>query len=655
MTRSILVNGWDLPVRLSDFELTEAARNGEVGQGGIDIDSENAGVDVNGHWSLSVQDTEPADTQVFMGYVGDKEIARGPFAIDKDRQFDINTVDLNTILGDDIITGGSGNRPAETDIARVTWLVGTSFLNGMGATIGASGATNLEASDYREQTPLSLLTQAAETGGKLFFVYWDFATSAPKLFYDLATASNFITSSKISTYLPDGSNSTTHHPHKESLVRNLDYGRIYSEVLFKYDGGSVTVTNTATASNYRARKTVVYDNSVKTSGMATTKANQYLATANSPEDVITLDVDLTAAQINEFRAGQLMQIKAPHLGLPSFVDRRIVRKVSKPRGSGDHTDAYDYRVTLELSPPKTNQWGNRGVPTNLLPDSATGGGATSPATLDYGSALGKVYWDVHRQNDGTGGADADGASSGGGVILKAGSWVYNNVPYTDGDFPCPIGGGSWIGWHDRTSWVQFTAPADADYLGLIATIDATALVDSGFQGGYELALYPGTPSAGMLWQGTPIGSAPAGGTVEVYIPRSLITWGASNALGIRPKWRCLRPVQFCNSVSYYGNPEDDGRASSGSRRNWEVDVKTVFFASGTTGMATDVAALGAVDGSNTVFELIAWDGTGSPSWSINGLDQSTADVIFDTGAKTATLATPPPPYAVVLWDYPVAA
>lgn len=651
MARAILVNGWNLPVRNADFDFAEAARNGEVASGGIDIDSENAGFYINPHWQVTAQDLAAPSDFFYVGYVGDKTIARGPFAIDKDRQFDLDLVDLNTLLIDDIITGAAGNRPEETDIDRVQWLVGTSFLSGMSGNIGASFPLTLEAADFRTQTPLQLLQQAAETAGKLFFVYWDHVTDAPKLFYDLATASNFITSSKISTVLSDGSNSLTHHPVKDTLVRNLDGGRIYSEILFKYDGGSVTVNNTAVASNYRARKTVIYDNNVKSSAQATKKATRYITHSASEEDIVTCDVILTGEQIHEFRAGQLMQLKAPHLGLPSFVDRRIVRRSVRP---ATETDTDNYRVTLELSLPKTTRFGSSGVPTESLPSDVVAGGSSSPATLENGSAIGKTYWQVYRSNDGNGNPDIDGASSG-IVTLKAGSWVYYNVPYTDGNFPCPIGGGSWRGWADWTGWVQFTAPADSNWLGLTATIDATGVIDSGFVDTVELVMYGGTPAAGMLYDGTPFGTAPASGTIDVYIPRSLVTWGASNSLGFRPRWRCLRPVQFCNATTYYGNPEGDGRASSGSRRAWEVDIKTLAFASGTTGVATDVAGLGAVNGTNRTFTLISWDGTGSPSFSINGLDQSTADVVFDTGAGTATLASPPPSGAVVLWTYSVAA
>lgn len=654
MARSIFVNGWNVPIRLEDFNFIEAARNGEVGTGGFDLDSENAGVTINSHWDVSARETSaPAPNYLYEGYVADLTIARGPFSIDKDRQYDVNIVDLNTLLIDDIITGSSGNRPEETDIARVTWLTGTSFLSGMGATIGGSGSTTLEAADFRTQTPLDLLTQAAETAGKLFFVYWDFVTEAPKLFYDLATASNFITSSKISTYLPDGSNSTTHHPRKATLVRNQDGGRIYSELLFKYDGGSVTVTNAATASNYRARKTVIYDNFVKTEAQANRKANQYLASVSTPEDVITLDVDLTAAQINEFRAGQLMQIKAPHLGLPTFTDRRIVRTERKPREASGPPDQEDYTVTMELSVPKSNKFGSSGVPTDVLPDSVAGGGNTPADTETTGCVTPGAAAALRWYNYGDGGADIKDDLASGSV----GSYVWMNIAYTV--CGCPIGGGGWHGWKDEELWFPFTAPADnPKYTGLLVTVDGSGATWNGpFESGFVIRAAEGAAGTGSRFgEGAIVGSIQPGESVTVYVPRSHVLWGGVNNVIVGPDWRCGRGVFYCNGVADFSNPVQIGVFASGGADPWSATAACpVQFTAGSTGSSGWVAGLGDTDGANATFTLIDWSAAGTVEASINGLVQPNSEVTLDTGAGTATFSSPPPAGAIVLFLYTVAA
>jgi hypothetical protein len=647
MARSILVNGWNIPVRLQDFDFAEAARNGEVATGGFDMDSEAASVDVNSHWSVVAQETAaPAPHHLFHGYVADKEIARGPFAIASDRQFDVDTVDLNTLLIDDIITGASGKRPEESDITRVSWLVGTSFLSGMGATIGASGSTTLEASDFRTQNPLSLLAQAAETAGKLFFVYWDFVTEAPKLFYDLATASNFITSSKISTVLSDSSNALTHHPRKGSLIRRLSGGRIYSELLFKYDGGSVTVTNSATASNFRARKTVIYDNNVKSSAQATRKANQYLASVSTPEDVITLDVDLTAATINEFRAGQLMQIKAPHLGLPSFVDRRIVRTSRRALGDGDNVDSQDYRVTMELSVPKSNRFGSSGVPVDVLPDGAatTTTSASCASTTSRKVTEGEDWLAVYDQGVG---------SPGSGTIIA--SYVSYNRAYTTTG--CPVGGGAWVGWHNAESWYTFTAEADTgSQLGYSVHVNTTGWTKQGVPQGYEVRVFKGAPSVGDYGKGAVISGGVKGVDVEYFIPRHFINWGGSTSIILSPTWQCAQDAFFCNPTGNFSFPVDDGRGMSGQWGSVTAGTACpVSFTASTTGLSPWVPGRGVTDGVNNIFYLISWDGSGAVTAEINGLAVPGNAMTLDTSALTVTLASPPPADSVVLFRYSVAA
>lgn len=646
--RSILIDGLSRPVRLQDFELVEAARNGEVGMGGFDVDSENAAFYFNAHKTVSVHDYA-AGSNIYTGFVADKDLSRGPFSVQNDRQFETGLVDLNTMLIDDIMTGADANRPAETDIERVTWLVGTSFLNGMGANIGGTNAIDLEAADYRTQQPLSLLTQAAETSGKLFFVYWDLAANGPKLFYDIAPAANFTTPHKISTYLPDGSNSTTHHPVKDSLSRRMDGGRIYSELLYKYDGGSVTVTNTATASNFKPRKTVVYDNTVKTSAMATRKANRYLANAATEEETIMVSVLVEDEDANAFRAGQLMQIKAPHLGLPNFTDRRIVRTSKKPRTD---TDEEGYRIDMELSLPTFSRWGSRGTPLDQLPDEVTEPSTPSePAVVEIGAC-------VTLGPRGTLNRHADGTQSlsGGPVWIDVGSWVSDNTAWAIAG--CPIGGGGWSGWYDRESWFAFTAPADdPSYLGLMVTVDASGATRSGFVGGYTVRFYPGPAAEGLFGEATAVAGTILGTTATVYVPRSLIAWGDVNSLVLHPEWECARSFFTCNEIASFSFPYADGRGGSGYYAGIAPTTAcTVAFALGTTGPTSEgVAAYGAVDGVNRTFTLIGWDGTGTPTLSVNGLDQSQLDATLNRTTGSVTLASPPPANAILLWTYMVGA
>src|SRR3990170_6337562 len=628
MVRSILVEGSIHPARLAGFNLVETARNGEVGMGGIDFDSQNAGYDINPHWDVSVQETDAAG-MVFVGFAGDRDIKRGPFAIGSDRRFDLDLVDLNTLLGDRVLGTGS-NRPAETDVARVNWLLGTAWAGGLAGNVGASGITNLDANNYVDRYARDVLTEAAETAGKLFFAYVS-AAGVNTLFYDLAESSNYTSPARLSSLNADVDSSVTFAARKPSLHRAMSGGRIYSGIRFRYGDGttSVFVENTATASNYRQREVSMFDASVKTLAVATVKANQFLASATEEDEVIECEVDLTSAQVNDIRAGQRIEVKFPHLGIPAFDWRRVVRRAVAPRGTGSDVDSQDYRLTLELSNPKSTRWRDRMPPPEHLltsppPSAVIETGATCSGTPEPHYA---------RRRSETN--DADEVS---GIVAAThafGSWVYYNIAYTVCD--CPIGGGGWTGHTDMDLGFKFTAPADAaTYLGLMVTINASAINKTFFTSGWQIRFLSGVMT--RFGQGGGIATGPESGSVTVYIPRNLVGWGGENWLIYHPNWLCERNAFYCNDAADFSDTLDDGRGNSGQYSNLGISAFCVAqFQAGTTGQATDVAAYGAVDGVNKIFTLISWDGTGAPSFSINGLDQSTADVTFDTGAKTATL------------------
>lgn len=240
---------------------------------------------------------------------------------------------------------------------------------------------------------------------------------------------------------------------------------------------------------------------------------------------------------------------------------------------------------------------------------------------------------------------------------EVGSWVWYNHPWSVTG--CPIGGGGWDGFHDEEQWFEFTAPADdPDYLGMTVTIDATALTwgESGpLRFPFRIRIAQGAVTSTRFGEGQPLGEIAEGATATIYIPRSHLTWGGANCIIIAPTWQCVRGAFYCNETASFIGTREDGRGNSASASGFSVgDVCALRFVAGQTSkMATDVAAYGAVDGDNTVFTLIGWDGTGTPTATLNSLDVPVGDITFDTGAKTATLAFAPAALGVLLWSYPV--
>jgi hypothetical protein len=250
----------------------------------------------------------------------------------------------------------------------------------------------------------------------------------------------------------------------------------------------------------------------------------------------------------------------------------------------------------------------------------------------------------------------DGEDSVSGIAAATsefGSWVWFNSAYTT--VGCLPGGGGWSGYNDEDLGFKFTAPADAvTNLGLLVTINASAISKTTYTGGWEIRLLQGAMT--KFGQGSPIAGGPESGSTTIYLPRSLVSWGGENWLIFHPRWLCARDAFFCNAAAYFGNPHDDGRGQSGAYSNLGISTVCVAqFASGVTGMAPGVAGYGAVDGLNRLFTLIGWTGAGPVNYSINGLEQPTGGLVLDGTAKTATLDAPPPSGSVTLFTYPVSA
>ncbi len=273
---------------------------------------------------------------------------------------------------------------------------------------------------------------------------------------------------------------------------------------------------------------------------------------------------------------------------------------------------------------------------------------TVPAACDA-SPDGRKY---RRYDDGDGVVvEVLGAS---GSADQVASWVKYNVPYTDGAFPCPIGGGSWRGYQDEQIVVEYTAPADAaTYLGVQMAIDASSLVIAGNVYGYDVLAYPGDATA-VTWanSGTVIAAGIVGSIFTVMVPRQFVDWATDNCIILRPRWECDRPVQFCNEAVDFSNPHADGRGHSGSYDVFSFDdVCAVQLTPSSTGQAVSVPGIGDVDGTNATFELISWTGTGGIEATINGLPISSGEYSLDTGAHEVTFTSPPPSMSIVLFTY----
>lgn len=335
-------------MRLGAFAFTECAEMGRVGTGGFDLDESivSAGYmpDPPALQSAIFTDFRASDVRVFSGYVHSRTTERLGHQPSGQRQWGVELVDLNTLADDFVLTESeSADRPAETDYARVTWLLTVGFAPGAGVTAGQVPNTNtvtMDAIDYRGRKPREVLDQCAEVTGKNWFLYGHEGTN--KLFYDLTE-----NAPQVSTPIsddPQNIGATTFPPSDNyTVTRRPD--EIYSKVHLTWAGGVVTAENTTTRDTYRRREISIIDMGVRTNTTAQAKANAFLASSAIERVTVSdLTIVVPADKVNIVHAGELitMQLQRHEIttATPYFITRRTVRSFK-----GSDTE---YAVTLTL-------------------------------------------------------------------------------------------------------------------------------------------------------------------------------------------------------------------------------------------------------------------------------------------------------------------
>lgn len=335
--------------RLYDLDVSTNAEEGSVNQSTVTADDPTGAFDIVGHRIFEVlEDTATSsNTQIYVGYTAARRIHRGESTkTAAARVWDIDLVDLNSVLSRRVMTGTDANRPAETDVERVRWLLSTNEAAIIDDSLyfDTSGAVPMDAADYRGQKFNQVLDDCAQASGKNYFVWSRQETGEFSLWYDFAGSTSYSSMIKLTNVLSEVDNDLTFAISADTeFARSPD--RVYSGAYLPYDGGAVFQQDVTTANDFARRDAIMPSENVKSAAKATARANRYLGTMDTEEDVITTTVQLPAAKVNFLMQGMRVQIKASHLPgyesayLWARVLNRSVRQVSEE----------NYDVKLELA------------------------------------------------------------------------------------------------------------------------------------------------------------------------------------------------------------------------------------------------------------------------------------------------------------------
>lgn len=640
-------------IRLGDgFSLTEAAESGTYAMSRVRVDDPAGNINIVGHHAFRAIETACSWPSLFRGYFADRTIKRADsMRTGAARIWDATVYDLNAALQFEVIRGAGAKRPEETDTERLAWLLGSGFLGPIDSDDSAvfgEGVT-LDKQDYRGMTAGDVLSDCAQVSGCNYFVAYDETVGGPVIHYYQPTRAFNSSSIRVSNVLSDIDGSTVFAPDMAAEL-NRDPSLVYSGVYYQYgeDATAAAYETNATvlAAIGHKRETSEIDPSVNTAARASAKADKWLEEAEDEEDTIALTLHrVPPSVVNLIRAGQRIEVKFTHLpGFESFTWMRIVRRTVQQDGD---TQEF-YALTLALNTPKQGGSKVRHPPRPIDGDDA------EPST-DSSVALG-IYNVVDRRSchNSLVGDDWYPLFTAGSPFV--GSWVDENTPYTTAG--CPLGGGLWgpggVTWE---AWYDVDVSDAAGDAGVYIEVGTLAPFDGvGSSKYYQVGWAYAEPTD--LRQYVVVGRIAATGG-RVYVPGALVVDDTLQYVVLAPDWNATEDWSICGNyiTSSFGGPLVGGEANSGrgvAPIIGEVTLVPIGLAG--TGKAPWVAPVGAgeADGTNTVWTLTGWDGTGVPEarWGAVILSAAT-DYTYDQDALTVTFHEAPPEGTVVAFRYRV--
>ncbi len=346
--------------------------------------------------------------RLFTGYTGLRSIQRGQgdsLRTGAARRISVTLDDINSFLSFRVFTESDANRPAETDLARIRWLLRNSRMAGTIYDLGdipglarpQTGTFPMDAADYRGKRTADLLNDCSQMSGKNAYVYYEESEDKFGLVYDFHTSTRLSSPIRLTNVLSlvDSDEHTVGptmtFPIEPDWTEHDDPSRVVAGVYVPYGSKSQAayVTQLSTAVTFGYRDAVAPNASVKTLTKAKALGKRYLAD-NATEDVLLVGtVKLPRTCATQLTAGLRAQVYVSHLPSvdnPTWTWCRVLRQSI---AQDEESDQF-YTLNMDLTPiaPATPPAGGSILMAAVMTQGNAAGGHPTDAsahawTLDY--------------------------------------------------------------------------------------------------------------------------------------------------------------------------------------------------------------------------------------------------------------------------------
>ncbi len=345
-------------LRMYTVDVAQNAEEGSVALSTIVVDDPLGDFDIGGWHRLYLTEDAATGSNTFIsnGYVTGRTIERGPYLTGAGRIWRVTVADSNAVGQWKIMEQSAANRPAETDVERIQWLVTTDQMRRIpdSSMVSTASPVAMDAVDYRGQHATDVLDDCAQASGKNWFTWYSkTGLDTIGLWYDVASSTAWESPVRLTNVyadvLADPYGLTFSISDDTALER--DPSRVYSGAYVQYDGGVAYAQSFVTGEAFTWRDAIVPAENVKTQAKAAARATRYLTEMSTEEDRITTAFRVPSDKVNFLREGMRVQFKASHLpGYETFYQwMRVLKRTVK------QDSETEYLITVELSQPEPPQ------------------------------------------------------------------------------------------------------------------------------------------------------------------------------------------------------------------------------------------------------------------------------------------------------------
>ena len=346
------------------WELREQAEEGSTPISTLVFDDPLMDLDLTGHRQVYVieDESEVDDDVLFAGTVADQGFARtgGDFHEPLARALSISLTDRNAYWQRRVMVGADCKRPAESDVARMQWLLSTSeagWADDVTTYVSTASPANMDKNDYRGQTFSQIADDCAQATGKNWYSWLERDGDGDlqvMVWYGKDTLAARSSDLRLSNDLDDldpaaiDAGTATVWPLGADTRLNRDPGRVYTGVYLRYDNGRKAIyrRNADAVDIYGVRDMIADYPNVRTKTKAEARATRLLNDLEDQHHVISTTVLVPRGKATMIRAGMRIPVRATHLpGYEGWTWLRILSCVVSPVASGER-----YRLSLEMVP-----------------------------------------------------------------------------------------------------------------------------------------------------------------------------------------------------------------------------------------------------------------------------------------------------------------